>query len=112
MIWFAILLNSPTGLIKHMAPPSLLMIIIISACSSLSAIKAAKPTCKIADDVPIDVLFALDVSGSVSAPHFIDAKNFTAKFVTELGEVSFYGQNRVCSCTTRWGTLNNGREAE
>ena len=96
MIWLAIYLNLPIGLFKLMALPSLLWISKISTCSSLSFIEAANPDCKIAD-VPVDVIFALDVSGSVKAPHFDDAKNFTAKFVTELGKVSFSGQNRV-SC--------------
>ena len=93
MIWCEIFLNFPIVHFKHMAPPTLPLIIILSACSPLSAIKAAKPTCNIADDVPIDVLFALDVSGSVEEAHFDDAKNFTAKFVTELGKVSFSKQN-------------------
>ena len=103
MIGFALFRNSPIGHIKHVAPPCFPMIIIISVCSSLSSIKAAKPTCKIADDVPIDVLFALDVSSSLLQSHYDDAKEFTAAFVTELGKVSVSGQNRAKCCTThRW----------
>ena len=85
MIWFVIFINSPINLFKHLPPPSLLWIFIISTCS----IEAANPDCKISD-VPIDVLFVLDVSGSLNDNDFNDTKNFTAKFVTEFGKVSFF----------------------
>ena len=104
MIWFVVFLNLPIDLFKHMALPSLLWIFIITTCSSLTAIEAANPDCKMAD-VPIDILFVLDVSSSLNDNDFNDAKNFTAKFVTELGKVSFSGQIRVSCFTTQFYTM-------
>ena len=79
------------------SPQSILLWVMIISTSKLPCALAAtnrNSTCK-AEDVPIDVLFVLDVSASVEPNYFNDAKNFTAKFMVELGKVWRDGWNII-----------------
>ena len=70
-------------LLKCSHPSILLWVMMISTSNLPCALAATNPTC-MAEDVPIDVLFVLDVSASVEIK---EATNFTAKFMVELEKV-------------------------